>query len=114
MIALALAGVNEAVQENRPLAGKFFRRGPPGGTARPSGGRDKKMLLAIVFYGTWGTRSARNRIVAIPTAAEGCRGRAKGTPTDLDQRPPVSVVMRLDLQGTPLRRSGRLSVEADW
>ena len=41
------------------------------------GGRDKKTLYGIVFYGAWGTPSARNRIIAIPTIAEGYKGRAK-------------------------------------
>jgi len=30
-----------------------------------------------VFYGGWGTPSARNRIVAISTIAQGYTGRAK-------------------------------------
>ena len=38
---------------------------------------DKKTLFGIVFYGTWGTPSARNRIIAIPTIAQGYTGRAK-------------------------------------
>ena len=41
------------------------------------GGRDKKTLFGIVFYGGWGTSSARNRIIAIPTIAQGFTGRAK-------------------------------------
>ncbi|HEX5047297.1 MAG TPA: SMP-30/gluconolactonase/LRE family protein [Gammaproteobacteria bacterium] len=41
------------------------------------GGRDKKTLFGIVFYGGWGTPSARNRVVAIPTIAQGYTGRAK-------------------------------------
>jgi hypothetical protein len=41
------------------------------------GGRDKKTLFGIVFYGGWGTPSARNRIIAIPTVAQGYTGRAK-------------------------------------
>jgi gluconolactonase len=49
----------------RGLHGTFF------------GGRDKKTLYAIVFYGTWGTKSARNRIITIPTIAQGYGGRAK-------------------------------------
>ena len=51
--------------------------GPQGLHGTAFGGRDKKTLFAIVFYGTWGTQSARNRIVAIPTIAEGYKGRAK-------------------------------------
>ena len=41
------------------------------------GGRDKKTLFAIVFSGNWGTASARNRVIAIPTIAQGYTGRAK-------------------------------------
>src|SRR5262249_49784048 len=41
------------------------------------GGTDKKTLFGIVFYGAWGTPSARNRIIAIPTIAQGYTGRAK-------------------------------------
>jgi gluconolactonase len=41
------------------------------------GGPDKKTLFAIVFYGGWGTPSARNRVIAIPTVAQGYTGRAK-------------------------------------
>jgi hypothetical protein len=41
------------------------------------GGRDKKTLFGIVFYDGWGTPSARNRIIAIPTIAQGFTGRAK-------------------------------------
>jgi len=35
------------------------------------------VYAAIVFYGGWGTPSARNRVVAIPMIAQGYRGRAK-------------------------------------
>lgn len=41
------------------------------------GGPDKKTLYAILFYGAWGTPSARNRVLAIPTIAQGYTGRAK-------------------------------------
>jgi gluconolactonase len=51
--------------------------GPRGLHGTAFGGKDKKTLYAIVFYGTWGTKSARNRIIAIPTIAEGYKGRAK-------------------------------------
>ena len=34
-------------------------------------------LSAIVFSGAWGTSSARNRVIAIPTIAQGYTGRAK-------------------------------------
>jgi sugar lactone lactonase YvrE len=51
--------------------------GPPGLHGTAFGGRDKKTLFGIVFYGDWGTASARNRVVAIPTIAQGYTGRAK-------------------------------------
>lgn len=41
------------------------------------GGRDKKTLFGIVFYGGWGTPSARNMIVALPMLARGYADRAK-------------------------------------
>src|SRR5688572_15677158 len=49
-------------------------QGTPGTALR---GRDKKTLFGIVFYGGWGTPSARNRVIAIPTIAQGYTGRAK-------------------------------------
>jgi gluconolactonase len=41
------------------------------------GGPDKKTLYAIVFYGGWGTPSARNKVIAIPMLAQGYTGRPK-------------------------------------
>jgi gluconolactonase len=52
-------------------------KGPQGLHGTAFGGRDKKTLYGIVFYGGWGTPSARNRIIAIPTLAQGYTGRAK-------------------------------------
>ena len=59
--------------------GKFLGSipGPQGLHGTFFGGRDKKTLFAIVFYGGWGTPSARNRIIAIPTISQGYTGRAK-------------------------------------
>jgi gluconolactonase len=51
--------------------------GPRGLHGTAFGGRNKKTLYGIVFYGAWGTKSARNRVIAIPTIAEGYQGRAK-------------------------------------
>jgi sugar lactone lactonase YvrE len=51
--------------------------GPQGLHGTFFGGRDRKTLYGIVFYGTWGTPSARNQIIAIPTIAQGYTGRAK-------------------------------------
>jgi gluconolactonase len=51
--------------------------GPQGMHGVAFGGRDKKTLFGIVFYGDWGTPRARNQIVAIPMLAEGYGGRAK-------------------------------------
>jgi gluconolactonase len=52
-------------------------RGPQGLHGTAFGGPDKKTLFGIVFYGAWGTPSARNRVIAIPTLAQGYTGRAK-------------------------------------
>lgn len=59
--------------------GKFLGTipGPQGLHGTFFGGRDKRTLFGIVFYGAWGTPSARNRIIAIPTIAQGYTGRAK-------------------------------------
>src|SRR5215510_7620981 len=59
--------------------GKFVGTipGPQGLHGTFFGGRDKATLFGIVFYGGWGTPSARNRIIAIPTIAQGYTGRAK-------------------------------------
>ena len=51
--------------------------GPDGLHGTAFGGPGKKTLYGIVFYGTWGGPSARNRIIAIPTLTEGYAGRAK-------------------------------------
>ncbi|MEO8314362.1 MAG: SMP-30/gluconolactonase/LRE family protein [Pseudomonadota bacterium] len=51
--------------------------GPRGMHGVAFGGKDKKTLFGIVFYGGWGTPSARNEIVAIPTLSQGYKGRAK-------------------------------------
>ena len=40
-------------------------------------GPDKKTLFAILFYGAWGTPSARNRVIEIPMIAQGYKGRPK-------------------------------------
>lgn len=41
------------------------------------GGKDDRTLFGVVFYGGWGTPSARNEIIAIPLLAERYQGRAK-------------------------------------
>lgn len=51
--------------------------GPQGMHGVAFGGRDKKRLFGIVFYGNWGTASARNLVIAIPMIAQGLSGRAK-------------------------------------
>ena len=51
--------------------------GPQGMHGVAFGGKDKRTLFAIVFYGGWGTASARNQIVALPMLAQGYLGRAK-------------------------------------
>jgi len=59
--------------------GKFLGTipGPQGLHGTFFGGKDKKTLFGIVFYGGWGTPTARNEIIAIPTIAQGYTGRAK-------------------------------------
>ncbi len=51
--------------------------GPDGLHGVTFGGRDKKTLYGIVFYGGWGTPSARNQVIGIPTLSQGYTGRAK-------------------------------------
>jgi gluconolactonase len=60
-------------------AGEFLGSiaGPRGMHGVAFGGKDKKTLFGIVFYGGWGTPGARNQIVAIPMLARGYPGRAK-------------------------------------
>ncbi len=60
-------------------AGEFLGTipGPQGLHGVAFGGADKRTLFGIVFYGDWGTPSARNSVIAIPTIAQGYTGRAK-------------------------------------
>ena len=51
--------------------------GPKGLHGVAFGGKDKRTLYGIVFYGGWGSPSARNQLTAIPTEAQGYLGRAK-------------------------------------
>jgi gluconolactonase len=51
--------------------------GPTGLHGVAFGGTDKRTLYVIVFYGGWGTDSARNRIYAMPVTTQGFTGRAK-------------------------------------
>lgn len=51
--------------------------GPQGMHGVAFAGEDKQTLFGIVFYGGWGTPSARNQIVAIPMISRGYSGRAK-------------------------------------
>lgn len=51
--------------------------GPPGLHGVAFGGTDKRTLFGIVFYGGWGTPSARNQVVALPMLAQGILDRAK-------------------------------------
>jgi len=52
-------------------------KGPQGMHGVAFGGKDRKTLFGIVFYGGWGTPSARNKLIGIPTIAQGYTGRAK-------------------------------------
>ncbi|HEY5412377.1 MAG TPA: SMP-30/gluconolactonase/LRE family protein [Caulobacteraceae bacterium] len=51
--------------------------GPPGIHGVAFGGKDKRTLYGIVFYGGWGSPAARNQLIAIPVQAQGYLGRAK-------------------------------------
>jgi len=51
--------------------------GPKGLHGVAFGGKDKRTLYGIVFYGGWGSPAARNQMIAIPTQAQGYLGRAK-------------------------------------
>jgi gluconolactonase len=51
--------------------------GPQGLHSVAFGGTDKTTLFGFVFYGGWGTPSARNQIIAIPLLTRGYSGRAK-------------------------------------
>lgn len=51
--------------------------GPPGIHGVAFGGPEKRTLYGIVFYGDWGTPSARNRIYAIDVLTQGYTGRPK-------------------------------------
>jgi gluconolactonase len=51
--------------------------GPQGLHGVAFGGEDKRTLFGIVFYGGWGTASARNQVVAIDMLSQGYPGRAK-------------------------------------
>jgi len=51
--------------------------GPKGLHGVAFGGKDKRTLYGIVFYGGWGTPSARNQVIALPVLSQGYMGRAK-------------------------------------
>lgn len=51
--------------------------GPQGLHGVAFGGADKRTLFGIIFYGGWGTPSARNQVVALPVLSQGYMGRAK-------------------------------------
>lgn len=51
--------------------------GPQGLHGVAFGGADKGTLFGIVFYGGWGTPSARNQVVALDVLTQGYGGRAK-------------------------------------
>ena len=51
--------------------------GPKGLHGVAFGGKDKRTLYGIVFYGGWGSPAARNQMIGITTQAQGYLGRAK-------------------------------------
>jgi gluconolactonase len=74
-VYVATGGAADVFAPNGEFLGTI--KGPQGMHGVAFGGRDKKTLFGIVFYGGWGTPSARNRVVAIPMIAQGYTGRAK-------------------------------------
>ena len=68
----------EAVDVFSP-AGDFLGSiaGPKGIHGVAFGGKGKRTLYGIVFYGGWGSPAARNQLIAIPMQAQGYLGRAK-------------------------------------
>ena len=74
-IYVATGGAADVFSPSGELLGTI--PGPQGMHGVAFGGKDKKTLFGIVFYGGWGTPSARNRVVAIPMIAQGYTGRAK-------------------------------------
>ena len=68
----------EAVDVFSP-AGDFLGSiaGPKGIHGVAFGGKEKRTLYGIVFYGGWGSPAARNQLIAIPMQAQGYLGRAK-------------------------------------
>jgi sugar lactone lactonase YvrE len=74
-VYVATGGAADVFAPNGDFLGTI--PGPQGMHGVAFGGRDKKTLFGIVFYGGWGTPSARNRVVAIPMIAQGYTGRAK-------------------------------------
>jgi sugar lactone lactonase YvrE len=74
-VYVATGGAADVFAPNGDFLGTI--PGPQGLHGVAFGGRDKKTLFGIVFYGGWGTPSARNRVVAIPMIAQGYMGRAK-------------------------------------
>ncbi|MES2606053.1 MAG: SMP-30/gluconolactonase/LRE family protein [Pseudomonadota bacterium] len=68
------SGVNVIAPDGKALGNI---PGPRGLHGVAFGGADKKTLFGIVFYGGWGTPSARNQVIALPTLAQGYMGRAK-------------------------------------
>jgi sugar lactone lactonase YvrE len=74
-VYVATGGAADVFAANGDFLGTI--QGPQGMHGVAFGGRDKRTLFGILFYGGWGTPSARNRVVAIPMIAQGYTGRAK-------------------------------------
>jgi sugar lactone lactonase YvrE len=74
-VYVATGGAADVFAANGQFLGTI--PGPQGLHGVTIAGRDKKTLYGIVFYGGWGTPSARNRVVELPLIAQGYTGRAK-------------------------------------
>ena len=72
---MAAGGGVDVIDTDGTVLGRI--PGPAGLHGVAFGGADKRTLFGIVFYGGWGTPSARNQIVALPTLVQGYLGRAK-------------------------------------
>ena len=74
-IFVAAGGGVDVIEPDGTVLGRI--PGPAGLHGVAFGGTDKRTLFGIVFYGGWGTPSARNQIVALPMLVQGILDRAK-------------------------------------
>ena len=74
-IFVAAGGSVDVISPQGKLLGTI--PGPGGLHGVAFGGKDKRTLFGIVFYGGWGTPAARNQVVALDVIPQGYLGRAK-------------------------------------